>query len=115
MRVFRALFLVLHLSLLVILSHGKTKSTSGSGGSGQKLSFGQLSTMDLESVGFDGDILFDIEWPGLEAKEQAIQVAHRIQSRPYSENDQHTQKSSFPFYSISSLQAFSTDFFFSFD
>ena len=30
--------------------------------------------MDLESAGFDGDILFDIEWPGIEAKDQALQV-----------------------------------------
>ena len=68
MRVFRSLFL--HLSLVVILADGKSKSTTG----GQKLTFGQLSTMDLESVGFDGDILFDMEWPGAEAKEQAIEV-----------------------------------------
>jgi hypothetical protein len=67
MRVFRTLFFVLHLSLVVILADGKSKSS-------QKLSFGQLSTMDLESVGLDGDILFDIEWPGAQAKEQAIQV-----------------------------------------
>ena len=69
---FRSLFVVLHLSLFVFLSDGKSKSTTG----GQKLSFRQLSTMDLESVGFDGDILFDIEWPGIEAKEQAIQVQY---------------------------------------
>ena len=72
MRVFRSLFLVLHLSLVVILADGKSKSSTG----GQKLTFAQLSTMDLESVGFDGDILFDMEWPGAEAKEQAIQVQH---------------------------------------
>ena len=72
MRVFRSLFLILHLSLVVILADGKSKSSTG----GQKLTFGQLSTMDLESMGFDGDILFDMEWPGAEAKEQAIQVQH---------------------------------------
>lgn len=61
---------MLQLSVLVVLSNGKAKSSTG----GQKLSIGQLATMDLESVGFDGDILFDIEWPGVEAKEQAIEV-----------------------------------------
>lgn len=72
MGVLKSLLLTLHLSLLVILSNGKSKSGSNPGG--QKLSFGQLSTIDLESAGFDGDILFDIEWPGIEAKEQALQV-----------------------------------------
>lgn len=68
----RALFLFLHVSLLVVLSSGKTKSSAG----GQKLAFGQLSTVDLESASFDGDILFDIEWPGIEAKEQELQVLY---------------------------------------
>ena len=67
----KSLLLFFHLSLLAIFSNGETKTTTGA----QKLSLGQLSTLDLESARFDGDLLFDIEWPGIEAKEQALQVA----------------------------------------
>ena len=68
MRVFELLLFVLTLSALVTFSNGKTKSTTS------KLSLGSLSSLDLDSARFDGDILFDLAWPGSEAKEQALQV-----------------------------------------
>ena len=65
MRALRQLLLV---SLLVSFSNGKTKSATS------KLSLGSLSSVDLDGAGFDGDILFDLSWPGSEAKQQALQV-----------------------------------------
>ena len=59
----------LALSLLVFLANGKAaKSTT------TKISLGSLSPLDLESARFDGDILFDLSWPGSEAREQDLQV-----------------------------------------
>lgn len=68
MRVLELLLFFLTLSALVIFSYGRTKSTAS------KLSLGSLSSLDLDSARFDGDILFDLAWPGSEAKEQALQV-----------------------------------------
>lgn len=68
MKALRLLLLFVTLSLLVLFSHGKTKSTA------PKLSFGSLSRLDLEAAHIDGDVLFDLSWPGSEAKEQGLQV-----------------------------------------
>lgn len=68
MRDFEFQLLFLTLSALVIFSNGKTKSSTS------KLSLGSLSSLDLDSARFDGDILFDLAWPGSEAKEAALQV-----------------------------------------
>ena len=57
----------LTLSLFVLLANGKAKTT-------KKLALGSLSPLDLESARFDGDILFDLSWPGSEAKEQDLKV-----------------------------------------
>ena len=69
MREFKLLAIFLTLSLLATISTGKTKTTTTS-----KMSLGSLSSLDLDSARFDGDILFDLAWPGKEAKEQAMQV-----------------------------------------
>ena len=68
MRVFELFLFFLTLAVLIIFSSGKTKSTTS------KLSLGSLSSLDLDSARFDGDILFDLAWPGSEAKKQALQV-----------------------------------------
>lgn len=68
MRTFGLILLYLCLSLCPLLTYGKAKTVQ------PKLSFGSLTPVDLEGARLDGDILFDISWPGSEAKEDALKV-----------------------------------------